>query len=101
MSFSRSRNKVAAAQKAATQRTLAEHFQKLEDRLLKDFQEMGQKAIEESTAAISDQLNERIETLEEISALQSETITHLRDTSIMADRKVTSMLGRLKFTRSE
>ncbi len=73
-----------------------EHMQKLEDRLLKDFQEMGQKAIEESTAAISEQLNERIETLEEISALQSETITHLRGTSKIAEQKVSSVVNSIE-----
>jgi hypothetical protein len=79
---------------------VGEHFQKLEDKLLKDFQEMGQKAIEESTAAISEQLNERIETLEEISALQHETITHLRDTSKNADKKVTSVVNSIEKTLS-
>jgi hypothetical protein len=79
---------------------VGEHFQKLEDKLLKDFQEMGQKAIEESTAAISDQLNDRIETLEEISALQHETINHLRDTSRIADKKVTSVVNSIEKTLS-
>jgi hypothetical protein len=79
---------------------VGEHFQKLEDKLLKDFQEIGQKAIEESTAAISEQLNERIETLEEISALQSQTITQLRDTSRIADKKVTSVVNSIEKTLS-
>jgi hypothetical protein len=75
---------------------VGEHFQKLEDKLLKDFQEMGQKAIESSTAAISEQLSERIETLEEISALQSKTITNLRDTSKMADQKVSAAVNSIE-----
>lgn len=75
---------------------VGEHFQKLEDKLLKDFQEMGQRAIEESTTAISEQLNERIETLEEISALQSQTITNLRDTSKRADQKVSSVVNSIE-----
>lgn len=75
---------------------VGEHFQKLEDKLLKDFQEMGQKAIEESTAAISEQLHERIETLEEISAIQHQTITNLRDTSKEADRKVTAVVNSIE-----
>jgi uncharacterized coiled-coil protein SlyX len=75
---------------------VGEHFQKLEDKLLKDFQEMGQKAIEQSTSAISDQLNERIETLEEISALKKQTITTLRDTSKRADQKVSSVVDSIE-----
>src|SRR5215469_10142807 len=45
-----------------------EHMQKLEDKLLKDFKRMGQQALDESTAVISNQLNDRIETLEQISS---------------------------------
>jgi hypothetical protein len=85
---------------ALIENQVGEHFQKLEDKLLKDFQEMGQRAIEESTAVISEQLNERIETLEEISALQHETITHLRDTSRIADKKVTAVVSSIEKTLS-
>src|SRR5580658_253931 len=60
---------------------VGEHIQKLENKLLNDFKEMGQKAIEESTAVLNEQLSERIETLEQISSIQSKTIVNLRDSS--------------------
>ncbi len=80
---------------------VGEHFQKLEDKLLKDFQEMGQKAIEQSTAVINEQLSERIETLEEISAIQSKTITNLRDHSKLADQKVISVVNNIEKTLAD
>src|SRR5579863_308849 len=40
---------------------VGEQLQKLETKLLKDFQEMGQKAMDESTAVLSETLNDRIE----------------------------------------
>ena len=43
---------------------VGQQIQKLETKLLTDFKEMGQKAIEQSTAVLSEQLNERIDTLE-------------------------------------
>src|SRR5436305_2123584 len=47
-----------------------EQFDRLESRLIHDFRQMGQQVIEEGTAAISDQLGGRIDTLEKISAIQ-------------------------------
>jgi len=80
---------------------VGEHMQKLESKLLKDFQQMGQRAIEESTAVLNDQLNERIETLEQISSIQSRTITNLRDSSKIADQKVSSVVNSIEKTLSE
>lgn len=63
-------------------------MQKLEDKLVSEFKEMGQRAVEQSTTALSDQLNSRIETLEQVSAVQSETLLILRDSSKVASEKV-------------
>jgi hypothetical protein len=79
---------------------VGEHIQKLETKLLKDFQEMGQRAVEESTNVLSEQLSERIETLEQISALQSRTIVRLRDSSKVADQKVSSVVNNIEKTLS-
>ncbi len=79
---------------------VGEKLQKLEDKLLKDFQEMGQRAIDESTAVLSDQLSDRIETLEQISSVQSRTIVSLRDSSKVADRKVSAVVNNIEKTLS-
>jgi hypothetical protein len=79
---------------------VGEHLQKLETKLLKDFQKMGQKAIDESTAVLNEQLSERIETLEQISSIQSRTIVNLRDSSKAADQKVSSVVKSIETTLS-
>ncbi len=77
---------------------VGEHMQKLENKLLKDFQSLGQKAIEESTTVLNETLNDRIETLEQISALQSKTLTNLRDSSRIAEQKVSSVVDNIEKT---
>jgi hypothetical protein len=80
---------------------VGEHIQKLETKLLKDFQQMGQKAIEESTNVLNETLNGRIETLEQISALQSKTIVNLRDSSKIAEQKVSTVVNSIEKTLSD
>jgi hypothetical protein len=77
---------------------VGEHIQKLESRLIHDFKEMGQKAIEESTAVLNEQLNERIETLEQISSIQTSTLGKLRDSSKVAEQKVSSVVNSIEKT---
>jgi len=77
---------------------VGEQIQKLETKLLQDFKQMGQKAIEESTAVLNEQLSERIETLEQISSLQSRTIGNLRDSSKVAEQKVSSVVDSIEKT---
>ena len=79
---------------------VGEHIQKLETKLLNDFKEMGQRAIEESTAVLSDQLSDRIETLEQISSIQTQTIGDLRDSSKIAEQKVSSVVNSIEQTLS-
>ncbi|HEX4276640.1 MAG TPA: hypothetical protein VHZ74_14870 [Bryobacteraceae bacterium] len=80
---------------------VGEHIQKLEDKLLKNFKRMGQQAIEESTAVLNDQLSERIDTLEQISSIQSRTIVNLRDSSRIAEQKVSSVVNSIEKTLSD
>lgn len=80
---------------------VGEHMQKLESKLLNNFKQMGQKAVEQSAAVLSEQLNERIETLEQISSIQSRTITNLRESSKLADQKVSSVVNSIEKTLSE
>ncbi len=80
---------------------VGEHIQKLETKLISDFKQMGKKAIEESTAVLNEQLNERIETLEQISSIQSRTINNLRDSSKVAEQKVSSVVNSIEKTLSD
>ena len=80
---------------------VGEHLQKLESKLLNDFKQMGQKAIDESTAVLTEQLSDRIDTLEQISSIQSKTIINLRDSSKAADQMVSSVVNNIERTLSE
>lgn len=80
---------------------VGEHVQKLENRLLHDFREMGKKALEESAAVLNGQFDERLKTLEQISSIQSRTITNLRDSSKIADQKVSSVVNSIEKTLSD
>ncbi len=71
-------------------------IQKLETKLLTDFKELGQKAIEQSTAVLGEQLNERIDTLERVSKLQTTTISSLRDSSKIADQKISAVVNQIE-----
>lgn len=79
---------------------VGEHMQKLENRLLKDFESLGQRAIEESTTVLTDSLNGRIETLEKVSAIQTKTLVNLRDSSKKAEAKVSSVVDSIEKTLS-
>ena len=81
---------------AIIENQVGEHMQKLEDKLLQDFKDIGTKAVEESTAVLTGQLNGRIESLEKISAMQSETIGNIRDSSRIAEQKVSSVVNSIE-----
>ncbi len=83
---------------AIIQDRVSDHIQKLETKLLKDFKAMGQRAIDESTNVLNEQFNDRLETLEQISAIQSRTIVNLRDSSRIADEKVSTVVNSLEKT---
>jgi hypothetical protein len=75
---------------------VGQQIQKLETKLLTDFKELGQKAIEQSTAVLGEQLNDRIDTLEHVSKLQTKTISTLRDSSRIADQKVSAVVSQIE-----
>lgn len=75
---------------------VGEQIQRLETKLLSEVKELSQRTIEESTAAISHQLNGRIETLEKVSQMQTETLENLRDSSRIAERKVSSVVNQIE-----
>ena len=75
---------------------VGQQIQKLETKLLTDFKEFGQKAIEQSTAVLGEQLNDRIATLEHVSNLQTKTISTLRDSSRIADQKIGAVASQIE-----
>ncbi len=78
------------------QERVGDQIQKLEDRLLTEVKEIGQRAVEESTAVISQQLNGRIETLEKASAMQTQTLASLSDSSRIAESKVSQVVSQIE-----
>ncbi len=76
-------------------------MEKLENRLLDDFREMGEKVVEKGTAALSEQLDERIESLERMSSFQTGTILKLRNSSRVAEQKVSSVVNSIEHALSE
>ena len=75
---------------------VGEHIQKLETKLLSEVKELSQRTIEESTAAISSQLSGRIDTLEQVSKMQTDTLESLRDSSQIAERKVSDIVTQIE-----
>jgi hypothetical protein len=77
-----------------------EQFDRLESKLISDFRQLGQQVIEESTAAITNQLGERIDTLEKISAIQGETLTNLQHATRVTEARVHSAVDSIEQTLS-
>ncbi len=75
---------------------VGEHIQKLETKLLTDFKQLGQMAIEHSSAVLSEQLNDRIDTLEHVSKSQTKTISTLRDSSRITDQKISAVASQIE-----
>jgi hypothetical protein len=75
---------------------VGQQIQKLETKLLTDFKELGQKAIEQSTAVLGEQLNDRIDALDHVSKLQTKTISRLRDSSRIADQKIGAVVSQIE-----
>lgn len=71
---------------------VGEQMEKLETKLVEGFREMGQKVVEQSTEVLNTQLEGRIQQLEQISVLQTDTITRLRDSSKSAEQKVSGVV---------
>ena len=91
----RSRQRVMQLQSdlpAIIQDQVGEHMKKLEAKLINEFKDMGQRAIEEGTAVLNDEFGGRIETLEKVSNMQSGTLLSLRDSSRIAEQKVSKVV---------
>src|SRR6185312_15902775 len=75
---------------------VGEQIEKLENKLVDSFREMGQRVVDQSTEALTNQLDGRISQLEEISAIQTETINQLRDTSRNAEQRVSGVVNNIE-----
>src|ERR1700679_2714476 len=75
---------------------VGEQIEKLETRLVEGFREMGQRVVEQSTEALTSQLDGRIAQLEQISVIQTDTIGHLRDTSRANEQKVSGVVNSIE-----
>ncbi len=75
---------------------VGEHMEMLETKLVENFREMGQRVVEQSTQALTSQLDGRITQLEQISALQTETVDRLRDSSKISSQKVSGVVNRIE-----
>ena len=78
------------------QSRVGEQMQKLEAKLVAEFREIGARAVTESTNALSDQLGTRIEMLERVSSEQSRTLMYLRDSSKVANQKVSQVVDSIE-----
>jgi hypothetical protein len=75
---------------------VGEQIEKLENKLVDSFREMGQRVVDQSTEALTNQLDDRISQLEEISAIQTETINQLRDTSRHSEQRVSGVVNSIE-----
>jgi hypothetical protein len=71
---------------------VGEQMEKLETRLVDGFRQMGQRVVDQSTEALTSQLDDRISQLEQVSLLQSDTVGRLRDSSKASERKVAGVV---------
>lgn len=81
---------------ALIEERVGEQMEKLENKLVEGFREMGQRVVEQSTHALTSQLEGRISQLEEISALQTETIGRLRDSSKASEQRVSGVVNSIE-----
>lgn len=71
---------------------VGEHIEKLETKLVDSFNEMGRRVVEESTQALTSQLDARISQLEDVSTVQTETLNEMRDSSRAAEEKISGVV---------
>lgn len=86
---------------ATIENEVNQHMERLETRLLRDFQEFGRNAVERSAAMLTGELAERLDNLEQISAVQSRTIVGLKNFSFAAEHRVGGVVDTLEKTLSD
>ena len=79
---------------------VGQHMERLETKLVGELKELGQKAVEQSAQILTEQLSERIDTLEQMSAMQSRSIIGLKTSSKIAEQKVGNVVDSIERTLS-
>jgi hypothetical protein len=92
---------IAARLPSLIENQVEEQFDRLESKLINDFRNIGQQVIEESTTALSNQLGDRIDSLEKISALQTETLVNLQRTTRVTEARVHKAVSSIEQTLSD
>ena len=91
---------IAARLPALIEDQVEQQFGRFESKIIRGFREMGQRVTEESTAAISSQLGDRIDSLEKVSALQTEALHGLRRSTTATEGRVSSAVNSIEETLS-
>jgi len=80
---------------------VGEQMEKLESKLVEGFREMGRKVVEQGTEALTSSLDGRISQLEQISQVQTDNVNRLRDSSRIAEQKVSGVVNSIENALSE
>ena len=80
---------------------VGEQMEKLEDKLVSEFREIGTRVVTDSTTALANQLGSRIDLLERVSHEQTRTLNSLRDSSKMASEKVSGIVDSIESSLAE
>jgi hypothetical protein len=75
---------------------VGEQMEKLEARLVEGFREIGKKVVEQGTEALTASLDTRIRELEQISMVQTDNVTRLRDASRLSEEKVSGVVSNIE-----
>lgn len=78
-----------------------QQMERLESKLVEEFKELGQRAAEQSAQVLTEQLAGRLDTLEQISALQSRSIQNLTSSSRVAEKKVGDVVDNIERALSD
>ena len=75
---------------------VGDQIDKLETRLVDGFREMGQRVVEQSTDVLTSQLGGRLDQLEHISVIQTDTINKLKDSSKLTEQRMSGVVNSIE-----
>ena len=94
-------NDLAADLPSLIENQVDQQFDRLESRLIQNFKQMGQQVIEESTAALNNELGSRIDSLEKLSAQQNEALRSISRTTRATEGRVHSVVNSIERTLAD
>lgn len=97
----RLRNDMAADLPSLIETQVDQQFDRLESTLIQNFKQMGQQVIEESTAALNNELGNRIDSLEKLSAQQNEALQSISRTTRTTEGRVHSVVNSIERTLAD